>query len=104
VAAKLLELYPSLTSNDIRATPSGVTGPDLLLSQAAKVLVPAAIECKNHKSFAIYKHYDQARSHVKGSEFPMLVIRQNRSEPLVCVSLNDFIRILSGSQKSNKNQ
>lgn len=101
---EILKVFPSLSPDDVRSTSSGATGEDVLLSQAAKDLFPFAIECKNHQSFAIYKHYEQARTHVRGSEFPMLVIKQNRSEPLVCISLEHFMDIISGNKKSNKNK
>jgi hypothetical protein len=104
VVSTVLENYPQLTPNDVRSTSSGATGKDVLLSEAARNVFPFAVECKNHKSFAIYKHYEQARSNAVGSELPLLVIRQNRSEALVCLSLEDFMRILSGNQKSNKNK
>lgn len=101
---KILEKFPKLTADDVRSTSSGSTGEDVLLSQAAKDSFPFAVECKNHQAFSVYKHYEQARSHVRGHEMPLLIIKQNRAKPLVCISLDDFMDIISGNQKSNKNQ
>lgn len=92
-----------MTSDDVRSVSSGTTGEDVLLSQAAKNTFPFAIECKSHKSFAVYKHYEQARSHVTGLELPMLVIKQNRSEPLVCLSLDHFMEVYAGTP-NNQNK
>lgn len=102
MAQKILEKFPELTPDDVRSTSSGSGGRDVLLSQAAKRLVPFAIECKSRKSFAVYEHFQQAKSHIEGDEFPMLVIKQDRSEPLVLLQLKDFMEIY-GDKKSNKN-
>ncbi len=98
-----MEKFPHLTADDVRSVSSGAGGEDVLLSQAAKRAFPFAIECKSHASFAVYKHYEQAQSHVRGPELPMLVIKQNRSEPLVCLSLDHFLEVYAGTQ-SNKNK
>ena len=71
------------------------------LSEAAKNTVPLAIECKRYATFSVYKHYEQARSYVEGNELPLLVIQANRSEPLVCLSLENFMKVLRGDYKNN---
>ena len=103
MAKKILEKFPQLTADDVRSVSSGAGGEDVLLSQAAKRAFSFAIECKSHASFAVYKHYEQAKSHVRGSELPLLVIKQNRSEPLVCLSLDHFLEVYARTP-SNKNK
>jgi len=53
-----------------------------------------AVECKNKASIAIYNDYEQATTHVNDGEIPLLVIKQNRSEPLIVMSLDNFFELL----------
>ena len=71
----------------------GASGEDVQLSPAARKLLPYSIECKKHKSFAIYKHYDQAKTNAS-KHTPLLVIEGDRREPLVVLSLQNFIKLL----------
>lgn len=69
----------------------GATGVDVLLSTAALELFPASIECKNLARIAVYSLYEQAVDNQMEGTTPILVIKQNRSEPLVVLSLKDFM-------------
>lgn len=70
----------------------GATGRDITLSEVALHLFPYSIECKSRKAIAIYGWYAQAASH--GTEVPLLVIKENRMEPLVVLSLEDFMELI----------
>jgi hypothetical protein len=96
---KILERFPELTSNDVSSRSMGAGGRDILLSEAALRRVPFAIECKSYASFAVYKHYDQARANAGGPDIPLLIIKQNRSQPLVCLSLDHFMELLCTLKK-----
>lgn len=96
---KILETFPELTNNDVRSTSSGVTGRDVQLSEAALRVFPFAIECKSRSKIAVYDYYDQASTHAKDGELPLLVIKQNYSEPLVVLSLDDFMELYAGKKK-----
>ena len=85
----LLENSQDLTSDDVRSTGMGQTGVDIQLSQAAKKQFPFAIECKNLKSIAVYKFYEQATENAGDLE-PLVVIKQNRAQPLVLVDAKWF--------------
>lgn len=78
----------------------GATGVDVLLSDAAVKCFPFAIECKSHASFAVYKHYEQAVENKTEDTTPLLVIKQNRAEPLVVLSLEDFMELYESRQDS----
>lgn len=66
------------------------------LSEEAFRKFPFAIECKNLASIAIYKHYQQAEAHADDyGGFPLLVIKQNRSKPLVVLDLDHFLQLLT---------
>lgn len=104
MAQKLLEIAPHLTPDDVRSTSSGANGKDILFSQAARRSFPFAIECKNHRAFSVYKHYEQAKANAEGSDIPVLIIKQDRSEPMALLSFEHFLEIINGNQKSNKNK
>lgn len=93
--SKLLEHLGSLEPEDIVVTSGGVTGEDLQLSPRAKDQFPFALECKARKSFSVYPHYEQAIRHLVNKKgyykWPMLVIRGDRKQALVILSLDDFL-------------
>lgn len=71
----------------------GATGVDVLLSTRALELFPFSVECKNLARIAVYALYQQAvDNQIKGT-MPLLVIKQNRSDPLVVLSLKDFMNV-----------
>lgn len=94
VVKQLLNVFPSLTINDIRSTSMGVTGADIQLSQAAKELILYSFECKNQEvTKGVYDWYDQSCDHNDGE--PVVIIKRNHREPLVVVSASHFIKVIS---------
>ncbi len=93
VADLILSHFPELTEKDVTVTPSGVTGVDVQLSQRAFDLLPLAIECKNQEALNIWQAMEQASSHVKGLEMPVLFFKRNRSELYVALSAKNFIKL-----------
>lgn len=71
----------------------GAGGEDILLSHSARLLFPYSVECKNRRSFAIYKDYDQASNHNPAWE-PMLVIKADGRDPLVVVDFQHYLELL----------
>jgi hypothetical protein len=71
----------------------GASGEDILLSPAARRVVPLSIECKSRDKIAVYGYYEQAKDNAKGNE-PCLFIKQNRSKPLVVVDAEYFLDLL----------
>lgn len=76
----------------------GASGADVLLSEHGFQCFPYDVECKNRAAFAIYKDFDQARSH--GSGTPLLVIKQNHSEPLAVITLEHFMELCKSSNQT----
>lgn len=66
------------------------------LSPAARKVVPYQVECKNLARHAVYKHYDQAITH--GGYQPLLIIKQNRREPLAVVDAKHFFELIKKQQ------
>ncbi len=93
VRDKILEYFPELKPDDVISTSMGNQGEDVTLSPRARELLPISIECKNRKAFAIYKDYLQSEHNCKGFE-PVLVIKQNRSEPLAVIDLEYLLDLI----------
>lgn len=74
----------------------GVSGEDLLLSPKARRYLPISIECKSRSAIAVYGYYEQAKTNAKGYE-PVVVVKQNRSKPLVVVDAEYFFKLLKGA-------
>lgn len=92
---ELLEKYaPDLREGDIRVTSSSVGGEDLLLSPRAKELYNFAVEVKNQESLNIWASFEQAETHVKGEETPILFYKRNRSELMVSLRAEDFVKLI----------
>ena len=93
VRDQILSRFPSLTIDDVRSTSMGAGGEDIQLSKAARDLFPYTVECESNARIAVYKFYEQAQAHGKGE--PVVVIKQNRSKPLVIVDAEYFFKELS---------
>ena len=61
----LLKAFPELNEDDIRSTPMGSPGEDILLSAAARKWVPWNIEVKRGKAFNLVKAVKQADARSK---------------------------------------
>lgn len=82
-----------LEPDDVRSVSMGAGGEDLQLSPLARrVLGNTQWESKARKSFAVYKDYEQAKTHGKGE--PVLVVKGDRKKPLAIIDLDFFLRLL----------
>lgn len=96
VRDKVLKWFPDLKPDDIRVTPSGCTGEDLLLSPAAQNVFPFIIEGKNQEALNVWAALSQAESHKQNgsSLMPLLVFRRNRSPIYCALSFDDFLSLV----------
>lgn len=92
--SKLLEAFPELDSEDIRVTVGQERGSDLKLTRMAQRRLPFKFECKNRATFVGYSWYQQCCNH-EGDLVPIVVIKQNRCEPLVLFSLDHFLTLIN---------
>lgn len=92
VAQRLRAVY-QLPEEDVRSTSMGTQGCDIQLSAAALARIPFAIECKNVEALNVWKAFEQARENARSAASPMLVISRNRTEPLVVLDFEDFLRL-----------
>ena len=89
VRDQILQRFPTLSIDDVRSTSMGAGGEDIQLSSAARNLVNYCIECKNRKAIAVYKDYEQAKTH--GLVEPLVILKQNLSKPLALVDAQHFL-------------
>jgi hypothetical protein len=95
----LYKYYPMLEDGDIFVTPSGCTGEDLKLSPKAQRVLPFTFEVKNQESIQIWKAIEQAKTHAEGTVLtPILAFKRNRTDLHVCLSLIDFLNLLSSKR------
>ena len=86
----ILKKHPSLEADNVRSTSMGAGGEDILLSPAARKLVPLSIECKNRASYAFYKDYDQAVANAPKKTEPVLIAKANHRKPVVIIDADYF--------------
>ena len=91
----LMEKFSSqLEEGDIKSAVMGESGCDLQLSPAAQKLFPWAVEAKRTEKVSLRQWWKQARSNSTDKLKPLLITKQNREEPLVVMSLEDFLNLL----------
>jgi hypothetical protein len=98
VRDRILDLFKGLLApDDVRSTSSGSNGEDILLSSAARALIPFSVECKNLQAIAAYKWYEQAKGN-SGKHEPLLVMKANRKKPLAVLDAEYFFGMVKELQ------
>jgi len=77
----------------------GAGGEDILFSQAAGDTLGISVECKSRESMAVYAFYSQASDNCPKEREPVLVIKQNKSQPLVVVDATYFLQLLERAKQ-----
>ena len=83
-----LEVHPE----DIESRSMGAGGEDLIMARAARKKFPYSIECKNQECINVWKSYEQAQEN-SGDYEPIVVLKRNKSKPLVLVDADYFVRL-----------
>ena len=91
VRDRFLEVFPSLQPDDVRSTSMGASGEDILLSPAAREVIPFSTECKNVQKINIWAALEQAAS---GDHPPLVVFSRNRSEVYAALRFEDLLDLL----------
>ena len=94
VRDRILRAYDKLRPEDVRSTAMGQGGEDIQLSPFARAFFPYSVECKKHKSFAIYKPYEQCKTNAPHGAEPVVFIEGNRKKPLVVMDMEYFFTLL----------
>jgi hypothetical protein len=81
---------PSLEEDDIKSQTMGMTGEDIVMSPAAKRLIPYSFECKNVEKLNVWNALEQAESNCEGRT-PVLVFKRNRSKVYVAIEFDSWL-------------
>ena len=71
----------------------GESGEDIILSPAARDLIPYSFECKNQERLNIWESLSQAEDN-SGDYTPIVVFKRNRSKTYITVELEEFLKII----------
>jgi hypothetical protein len=74
-------------NEDIRSTPMGSPGDDLLMSPRAFELIPFNFECKNVENLSIWAALRQAWARLHPTRHPIVAAAKNHTEPVAVVPL-----------------
>ncbi len=94
VVTKLHEKFPNLEEGDLKSTSMGANGEDVQMSPAARKSIPLSIECKARGSLAVYGWLEQAKANCPKGFEPVLVVKQDRSKPVVIVDADYFFTLI----------
>ena len=100
VRDKLIEVS-QLHPDDIRSTPMGSSGEDIMLSSAARSKFPWSIECKNVEKFSIWPAIEQARANAK-EHTPVVVFTKNHESTQISMPFDYFMDIYKFYLENNK--
>ena len=87
-----------LDQEDIESRPMGSQGEDIILGKQSRQLFPFSVECKNQEAVNVWKAYEQASENCKGYE-PLVVIKRNRTKPLVVMDAQKFVELLNKNEE-----
>jgi hypothetical protein len=85
-------LHEQLGLPDIESRPMGSQGEDIIMGNLSRDAFPYSVECKNQEAINIWKAYDQAEYN-SGEHEPLVVLKRNRSKPLVLVDAEHFVAL-----------
>ena len=91
----LLGIFPHLSADDIRSTSMGAGGEDILLSPAARRVLPYTFEAKNQERVSIWTAIEQARKNNPCAHTPVVVFKKNGEQPHVALPWSHFLQMLA---------
>lgn len=104
VCSQILKRFPTLELDDVQSRSMGASGEDVMLSPAARRLLPVSIEAKNQESLSIWKSMKQAEENA-GAYTPVLFFKRNRSREYACLPAQDLLDLyaqLSQTQQEDR--
>ena len=91
---KLRVAFPSLEEDDVKSQTMGMSGEDIVLSPAARKLIPYSFECKNVERLSFWATVKQCKANCKATVSPAIVVKKNRKDPMVAIPLDVFIKMI----------
>jgi hypothetical protein len=108
VRDKLRELYilkwrklPKLEEDDIKSQTMGMSGEDIVLTPAAKRIIPFSFECKNKERLNIWQSIEQCEDNCNGS-IPVVVIKRNKSKVYAIMEFDQWLEVAKNYHKREK--
>ena len=86
--------FPSLEEDDVKSQTMGMPGEDIVLSPAARKVIPYSFECKNVERLQFWSSVEQCEANCKEGISPAVVVKKNRKQPMVAIPLNVFIEMI----------
>ena len=83
-----------LEPDDVKTAVMGESGIDIKLSPLAQRVFPFAVEAKRTEKMSVPAWWEQAKTNGTDKLKPIVITKQNRKEPLVIMSLTDFLDLL----------
>ena len=91
----LQEAYKGrLEPDDIKSQIMGMSGEDIVLSPAARRLIPYSFECKNQEALNIWSSLEQAETNA-GDYDPVLIFKRNRTKTYAVINIEKFIELIN---------
>ena len=95
VRDKLREIYlPELHEDDIKSQTMGMTGEDIVLSPAARVMCSFSFECKNVERLQMWQAIEQCETNKPECSAPAIVFKKNGKEPYIAIPFEVFCDML----------
>lgn len=94
IVRKLHERFGALEEGDIKPAVMGESGIDIILSPAAKKLIPFDIESKNQERLNIWAALSQAKANAQDDRIPAVVFSRNRSPDYIALPFDAFLDLL----------
>lgn len=94
ICAEILKRFPQLGEDDVVSRGMGGAGEDVILSTAARELVPLSIEAKNQERFSIWEALRQAEANAKEGHIPCVFFTRNRTPNYVALPAETLLDLL----------
>ena len=93
VRDSLREKYPELEDDDIQSATMGMGGEDIVLSPAARKIIPLSFECKNVEKLNFWKTVEQSEKNCM-DRIPAIVVKKNGKAPYIALPLDKLLELL----------
>ncbi len=88
----------TIVDDDVESRGMGQNGVDVILSPAAKRILPLDIECKAQEACNVTTEFwDHFGKYKSKPTVKLLIHRRNHTEALVTIRWEDFVKFLEGS-------
>jgi hypothetical protein len=94
VVSFLSTSFPSLEPDDIKPAIMGQQGEDIILSPAARKLIPYSFECKNQERLDLWGSLRQAAENA-GEYTPVLIFTRNRTATYAVIPVEEFMELIN---------